>query len=240
MPPRLRPVHGWRAVTVAGTTNETASARSIRFAVADWPGHVAGQHIDVRLTAEDGYQATRSYSLSSAPGEAPQITVERVDDGEVSPYLVDIAAEGDALEVRGPVGGYFVWHPGDDAPLLLVAGGSGIAPMRAIWRAARTHGTPVRLVYSARTAGRVLFAGELHGPGGPETTVHLTRERTEGFAHGRVTAPQLSAALAGSEDARGLRARAYVCGPTAFVEDTARALTDAGLDAEALRTERFG
>jgi ferredoxin-NADP reductase len=239
MPPRLRPVQGWRTVTVAGTTRETASARSIRFTVADWPGHVAGQHIDVRLTAEDGYQATRSYSLSSAPDEAPQITVERVDDGEVSPYLVDIATDGDVLEVRGPVGGYFVWEPDDDAPLLLVAGGSGIAPMRAIWRAARAHGTPVRLVYSARTADRVIFGDELSSPGGPETTVRLTRERAPGFEYGRLRADQLSALL-GSGGVREPRLRVYVCGPTTFVEDTARALTDAGADTDLLRTERFG
>lgn len=239
MPPRLRPVHGWRSATVTGTAGETASARSILLAVAGWPGHVAGQHIDVRLTADDGYQATRSFSLSSAPGEAPQITVERVDDGEVSPYLVDVATDGDALEVRGPVGGYFVWQPGDDAPLLLVAGGSGIAPMRAIWRAARAHGTSVRLVYSARTADRVIFADELRGPDGPETTVHLTRERAAGFEHGRLTADELSALL-GSGGVREPRLRAYVCGPTAFVEEAARGLTDAGLGADVLRTERFG
>lgn len=239
MPPLLQPVTGWRPGTVAGTTHETASARSIRFAVADWPGHVAGQHVDVRLTAEDGYQATRSYSLSSAPGEPPQITVERVDDGEVSPYLVDIATDGDALEIRGPVGGYFVWRSGDDAPLLLLAGGSGIAPMRAIWRAARAQSTPVRLVYSARTADRVIFADELRGPDGPETTVHLTRERVSGFEHGRLRAEHVGALL-GSEGVRDPRRRAYVCGPTAFVEATARALTDAGLDADVLRTERFG
>ncbi|MEV6655244.1 FAD-binding oxidoreductase [Streptomyces sp. NPDC051219] len=235
----MRPVHGWRLATIVGTARETASAHSIQLAVADWPGHVAGQHIDVRLTADDGYQATRSFSLSAAPGEAPQITVERVDDGEVSPYLVDIATDGDALEVRGPVGGYFVWQPGDDAPLLLVAGGSGIAPMRAIWRAARAHGTPVRLVYSARTADRVIFADELRSPDGPETTVHLTRERAAGFKHGRLGADHLSALLS-SDGVREPRLRAYVCGPTAFVEDAARELTGAGLDAHLLRTERFG
>ncbi|MBT2393587.1 FAD-binding oxidoreductase [Streptomyces maoxianensis] len=235
----MRPVHGWRPATIVGTARETASANSIRLAVADWAGHVAGQHIDVRLTADDGYQATRSFSLSSAPGEAPQITVERLDDGEVSPYLVDIATDGDALEVRGPVGGYFVWQPGDDAPLLLVAGGSGIAPMRAIWRAARPHGTPVRLVYSARTADRVIFADELRSPDGPETTVHLTRERAAGFEYGRLRADQLSALLS-SGGVREPRLLVYVCGPTAFVEDAARELTDAGLDADLLRTERFG
>ncbi|WP_405592325.1 FAD-binding oxidoreductase [Streptomyces sp. NBC_01092] len=239
MPPRVRPVCGWRAATVAGTARESASARSIRLAVAGWPGHIAGQHIDVRLTAEDGYQATRSFSLSSAPGEAPQITVERVDDGEVSPYLVDVATDGDALEIMGPVGGYFVWRPGDDVPLLLVAGGSGIAPMRAIWRAARAHGTPVRLVYSARTADRVIFADELRGPDGPESTVHLTRERAAGFEHGRLRAEQLSALLRPG-GVREPLLRAYVCGPTAFVEEAARGLIGAGLDADSLRTERFG
>lgn len=239
MPPQVRPVQGWRPVTVAGTTTETTSARSLRFAVADWPGHVAGQHIDVRLTAEDGYQATRSYSLSSAPGETPQITVERAEDGEVSPYLVDSAVDGDALEIRGPLGGYFVWHPADGTPLLLVAGGSGVAPMRAIWRAARAHGTPVRLVYSARGADRVIFADEIRSPDGPQTTIHLTRERVAGYEHGRLTADRLSALLgpSGHDEQRLL---AYVCGPTTFVEQTAGALTSVGLAPEVLRTERFG
>jgi ferredoxin-NADP reductase len=237
MPPR--PVHGWRPVTVAETTRETATARSIRFTDPDWPDHVAGQHVDIRLTAEDGYQATRSYSLSSAPGEAPQITVEHVDDGEVSSYLVDVATDGDALEVRGPVGGYFVWQPDDDAPLLLLAGGSGIAPMRAIWRAARQRGTSVRLVYSARSADRVIFGDELSSPDAPKTTIHLTRERASGFEYGRVGADQLGALL-GSDGVGDPQPRVYVCGPTAFVEDVARVLTSAGLAADRLRTERFG
>lgn len=238
-PPRVRPVHGWRPATIVGTARETVSAHSIRFGVAEWPGHVAGQHIDVRLTADDGYQATRSYSLSSAPWEAPQITVERVDDGEVSPFLVDVATDDDVLEVRGPVGGYFVWHPGDDAPLLLVAGGSGIAPMRAIWQAALAHGTPVRLVYAVRTADRIIFADELRSPDGPDTTVHLTRERAAGFEHGRLRAEQVSALLSPG-GVREPRLRAYVCGPTAFVEDAAAKLTAAGLEAGLMMTERFG
>jgi ferredoxin-NADP reductase len=125
----------WRNATVTSATPESATARSLWIDVPGWDDHVAGQHIDVRLTAEDGYQATRSYSLSSGPGEVPQITVERVDDGEVSPFLVDVVEVGDTFEIRGPIGGYFVWNPtAERQPLLLIGGGSGIAPLRAIWR----------------------------------------------------------------------------------------------------------
>ena len=125
----------WRAATVVDSITESTTARTLVLGIDGWDSHRAGQHMDVRLTAPDGYQATRSYSLSSGPGEAPQITVERVDDGEVSPFLVDEIAVGESFEVRGPIGGYFVWKPAD-APVVLIGGGSGLAPLRAIWRAA--------------------------------------------------------------------------------------------------------
>lgn len=234
MPVKLRPIGGWRRAEVVGSRRETATARTLRLAVDGWAGHVAGQHLDVRLTAEDGYQATRSYSLSSAAGEEPQVTVERVEDGEVSRHLVDSVAEGDAVEVLGPVGGYFVWRADPEpTPLLLVAGGSGVAPLRAIWRTAQSHHSPAHLVYSARSADRVIFADELRGAGAATTTLHLTRERVPGFAHGRVQARHLAGLVTD-------RTLAFVCGPTAFVEHVAQALIEVGLDATRLRTERFG
>lgn len=232
MPPR--PVTGWRRATVVGTRRETATARTLRLAVDGWAGHVAGQHLDVRLTADDGYRAVRSYSLSSGAGEEPQITVERAEGGEVSGYLVDAARDGDAVEVLGPVGGYFVWHPTTDpAPLLLVAGGSGVAPLRAVWRTARSTATPTHLVYSARSAADVIFADELRGPDAPATTLHLTREPAPGSVRGRVRAQHLAPLVTD-------RTHAFVCGPTAFVEHIAPALIEVGLDSARLRTERFG
>lgn len=239
---------GWQQASVAGTRRETATARTLLLDLDRWPGHAAGQHVDVRLTAEDGYQATRSYSLSSAPGEAPQITVERVVDGEVSSYLVDVARPGDRLEVRGPVGGYFVWHPGCLAdPLLLVAGGSGIAPLRAIWRAASAAGAATEVVYSARTRDRVIFAEELTGPsrGPTSVSIHLTRGHpATASPRGGTTAPEYRtgridhARLAASIDPG--RTRMYACGPTGFVEAVASTASAAGLSADRLRTERFG
>ncbi len=215
--------------------------------MARWPGHAAGQHVDVRLTAEDGYQATRSYSLSSAPGEAPQVTVERVADGEVSSYLVDLARRGDRVEVRGPVGGYFVWKPEYVAdPLLLVAGGSGIAPLRAMWRAATRAGADVEVVYSARTRERVIFAEELTGnsSGLASVRIHLTRDQPASpvaaggagaeYVTGRIDPDRLAASIDPG------RTRLYACGPTAFVEAVAATASAAGMPADRLRTERFG
>ncbi|HMH91552.1 MAG TPA: FAD-binding oxidoreductase, partial [Streptosporangiaceae bacterium] len=143
----------WQLAKVSAVCDETASVRTIMLDVPDWPGHEAGQHLDVRLTAEDGYVAERSYSIASAPGEPVAITVERLDDGEVSPYLTDELRAGDELELRGPIGGYFVWGPGDGGPLLLLAGGSGIVPLRAILRHRERTGSavPVRLLYSSRS-----------------------------------------------------------------------------------------
>src|SRR5690242_21865479 len=152
----------WQVATVAATTRETPEVRTIELAVPEWPGHRAGQHLDVRLTGEDGYVAEREYSIASAPGEPVAITVERLDDGEVSPYLTEELRVGDELELRGPVGGYFVWEPGDGGPLLLLAGGSGIVPLRSILRHRERTGStvPVRLLYSSRTLDDVIYRVE--------------------------------------------------------------------------------
>jgi ferredoxin-NADP reductase len=152
----------WQVAKVSAVTAETASVRTITLEVPDWPGHRAGQHLDIRLTDEDGYVAERSYSIASAPGEPVAITVERLDDGEVSPYLTDELRAGDDLELRGPIGGYFVWEPGDGGPLLLLAGGSGIVPLRSILRHRERTGStvPVRLLYSSRTLDDVIYRAE--------------------------------------------------------------------------------
>jgi ferredoxin-NADP reductase len=155
----------WRPAVITDATVQTHRTRTLTFAVDSWTTHRAGQHVDLRLTAEDGYQAARSYSLASAPGEPPQVTVDRLPDGEVSPYLVDVAAPGDALELRGPVGGYFVWAPQNhpQPPVLLIAGGSGVVPLHTMLRA-RLHAgdaTPMRLLYSARSWDDVIYRDEL-------------------------------------------------------------------------------
>jgi ferredoxin-NADP reductase len=223
---------------------ETPRVRTLVLDVADWPGHRAGQHLDVRLTAEDGYQASRSYSIASAPGEPPAITVERLPDGEVSPYLVDVAEAGDSFEVRGPVGGYFVWEPELGGPLQLVAGGSGIVPLMSMLRdrAAARSAVPARLLYSSRTREDVIYRGELDslaaGDGSLEVVHTLTRERPEGWTGrtGRVDEALLSE-VAWAPEARPL---VYVCGPTGFVEAVASGLVQLGHEPDRIRTERFG
>ena len=225
------PTAAWATSTILKLIPETSSARSIVLDIPDWPDHIAGQHVDVRLTATDGYQATRSYSLSSAPGENPQITVERVEDGEASTYLVDVALPGDQFEVRGPLGGYFIWKP-EDRPLLLIGGGSGIAPLRSMWRA----GAPeIRVLYSARTADRVMFEPELRDNTSVEATIHLTREMLPDYANGRIDHSVLDEAVSNLSDAA-----VYVCGPTAFVESIASDLGPILGAGYPIRTERFG
>ena len=165
----------WREATVVDARSESSSARTLVLDVPGWGDHLGGQHLDLRLTAEDGYQAVRSYSLSSGPGEKPQITVEAVPDGEVSLFIVEDVEISDTFEVRGPIGGYFVWKEDSDLPLLLIGGGAGIAPLRSIWRAAA--GTvPVKVLYSARTSERVIFGEELSANGSISARIHLTRE----------------------------------------------------------------
>jgi ferredoxin-NADP reductase len=228
----VRRALAWRKAVVARTIAETSTARTLVFDIEGWDGHQAGQHVDIRLTAEGGYQATRSYSLSSGPNEPPQITVERVDDGEVSPYLVDVAEIGDEIELRGPVGGYFVWEPSFGRPLL-VGGGSGIAPLRAIWRA---NPSATTVMYSAQNTERLIFADELTS-GSPvlDARVHLTRAASESHNSGRIDSPDLAAAVETSRPEV-----IYVCGPTAFVEAIARHLLDLAVDPKSIRTERFG
>jgi ferredoxin-NADP reductase len=223
----------WRRARIVDAVGETVSARSLVFDVPGWGGHRAGQHVDVRLTAEDGYQAARSYSLSSAPDEAPQITVERDPDGEVSPFLVDVAEVDDTFEVRGPLGGYFVWDP-TDQPLLLIGGGSGIAPLRSMWRAGACN-APVTVLYSARTLDRVIYRDELAAHSDLTVIIHLTRDDVPGFASGRIDAAALEAVVGG-----GPRPAVYVCGPTAFVETVATTLVGLLGHDHPIHTERFG
>ncbi len=190
----------WQVTTVRETTPETIRATTLRLDAEEWPGHRAGQHVDVRLTAEDGYSAQRSYSIASRPaGDVLELTVVRLDDGEVSPYLTTVLDVGDQLELRGPIGGYFVWDPTDDGPTLLVAGGSGVVPLMAMLRhhAAIDHQGPMHLLYSARTEADVLYRDELDALAGDgrHVTVTLTREAdTDGGRrrHGRVGAPLLA------------------------------------------------
>jgi ferredoxin-NADP reductase len=233
----------WQAATVTAATQVTPSVRTIELAVPDWPGHRAGQHLDVRLTAEDGYTAERSYSIASAPGEPVAITVERLEDGEVSPYLTDELRVGDQLELRGPVGGYFVWDAAVGGPLLLVAGGSGIVPLRAIIRERQRSGSEVAvcLLYSARTLADVIYRPELdsYGDGdGIVVSYTLTRAQPPGWTGyaGRVNAAVLGE-VAWPADKEPL---AFVCGPTSFVEIVAEGLVGLGYPTGRVKTERFG
>lgn len=231
----------WQVVTAAQIIAETPSVRTITLDIPDWPGHLPGQHVDVRLTAEDGYQAERAYSIASAPGEPLAITVERLTDGEVSPYLVDELRPGDQFEVRGPIGGYFVWE-GASGPLLLLAGGSGVVPLRSMLRhRIRTGSTvPVRLLYSSRTWQDVIYRDELAklDAEGIEVIHTLTRQQPPGWTGytRRVDATML-AEVAWPPSAGPLT---YVCGPTNFVEAVARSLTLLGHSPLRIRTERFG
>ena len=228
-----RPRLIWRPATVTRTTMETLTARTIVFHIPQWNPHRAGQHLDLRLTAPDGYQATRSYSLSSGPSEAPQITVERVDGGEVSSFLVETVEDGDTLEIRGPVGGYFIWAPQPD-PLLLIGGGSGITPLRSMWRA-NTTDAPATILYSARIRDRVIYRDELAARDPATVKIHLTREEHDGYETGRIDTAALKAALTTTAPPH-----TYVCGPTAFVESVTQALTPLHPDSTMIRTERFG
>ena len=220
---------------------ETARVKTIVLDLPEWPGHRAGQHVDVRLTAEDGYQAQRSYSIASAPEDDHlELTVERLDDGEVSPYLVDELRAGDELELRGPIGGYFVWEESLGGPLLLVGGGSGVVPLRAMARhhAATGSSVPVRLLYSARALDDVIYREELARLSGVDVRFTLTREWPEGWSgyRGRIDA-ELLGEVAWPPGERPL---VYVCGPTGFVELAAGVLVELGHDPGRIRTERFG
>ena len=236
----------WRTATVVGLHDETATARTLALAVRDWPGHVAGQHVDLRLTAADGYSAVRSYSIASAPSSDGHIelSIERLQNGEVSPYLTQQVMVGDELEVRGPIGGWFVWHPEQTGPIQLVAGGSGIVPLMAMIRSRVSLGSaaPFRLLYSVREPGAVFYRDELRAVSSQGEAVIVT------YAYTRVT-PKDWPRPAGRIDAElvakgtwpsNLRPSTYVCGPTSFVEHTTELLIAAGHDRERIRTERFG
>jgi ferredoxin-NADP reductase len=230
----------WRLATVQGLRRENAHACTLQLAVPEWPGHTAGQHVDVRLTAEDGYQAERSYSIASAPeSQRLELTIERIDDGEVSPYLADELRAGDELELRGPIGGPFTWRVSDGGPLLLLAGGSGVVPLTAMLRhrAAQHSDVDARLLLSARRAEDLLYADELARL---DADVHftLTRGAPKGWTGftGRVDAIMLE--QIGPPPSQ--RPLIYVCGPTAFVERAADLLIELGHPPEMIRTERFG
>jgi ferredoxin-NADP reductase len=235
----------WRVATVAEAYPENPTARTVALNVPDWPGHVAGQHVDVRLTAPDGYTAQRSYSIASAPANGQlELTVQRVDDGEVSAYLVDVAEPGDHCELRGPVGGYFTWDPRDRDPVLLVAGGSGIVPLMSMIRARAAAGSraPFRLIYSTRTPQTLIYADELRrrhrDDHGLDVTVAYTRTRPPESARppGRLDAALLAEAGWPADFAPAC----FVCGPTGFVEAVANHLVDAGHPPGRVKTERFG
>ena len=242
---RLRWLHG----EVAAIVDQTPRVRSLFLTVPDWPGHRAGQHLDVRLTAEDGYQAQRSYSIASPP-ESPrlELAVERLETGEVSPYLAGEVRVGDALELRGPIGGYFVWDVAESGPLLLVAGGSGVAPLMAMVRHRALAGnaaggrTPTTLVYSSRSYDEILFRDELDRLAAADPMLHvvhtLTRAQPSGWTgHGRRIDAALLAEVAGPP-APGTTA--FVCGPTRLVESVATDLLALGYPANRVKTERFG
>jgi ferredoxin-NADP reductase len=224
--------------------NETAEATSLVLDLPDRQRHLAGQHVDVRLTADDGYEAQRSYSIASAPEDAYLVlTVERLDDGEVSPYLVDTLRPGDELELRGPIGGYFVWEEALGGPLLLVAGGSGVVPLRSMLRHHRAVESMerVRLLYSAKSLDHVIYRDELMRMGAEgeiDVRFTLTREHPEGWpGYARRIDEELLADVAWPASESPL---AYVCGPTSFVEVAASGLVGLGQDPRRIRTERFG
>lgn len=241
----IRPIV-WRVGTVVALRDETPSAKTIVLDVPDWPGHLAGQHVDVRLTAPDGYSAVRSYSIASAANAEKRIelTVERLPDGEVSPYLTQALQVGDLLELRGPVGGWFVWRVEQTEPVQLVAGGSGIVPLMSMIRsrATSTKTAQFRLLYSIREPDAVFYRDELQGLSDHDDTISIT------YAYTR-TAPKDWPRPPGRIDAAfidetawpaNLRPTCYLCGPTSFVETAARLLIAAGIRDDMIKTERFG
>lgn len=224
---------------------ETPTARTVVLDVPGWAGHLPGQHVDVRLTAEDGYSTQRSYSIAApADGDRVELTVQRVPNGEASPYLTDVISTGDPVEIRGPIGGWFVWQPTDTQPVLLVAGGSGIVPLIAMIRARRAAGAQAlfRLVYSVRAPDERFYAAELRSleraGDGLDVAYVYTRTAPEGWprAPGRIGADDLAAHGWGAD----VEPSCFVCGPTGFVEAVANILIDLGHDPQRIKTERFG
>jgi ferredoxin-NADP reductase len=228
----------WRAAKLVELRQETATARTLVFEIPGWPGHLAGQHVDVRLTAPDGYSTERSYSVAAPEqGDRVELTVELVPDGEVSPYLLEILEVGDEVEIRGPVGGWFVWRPERTAPVLLVGGGSGVVPLMAMIRARRAAGSsaPFRLIYSVREPDQRFYLDELANPDpGLDIAYLFTRKTPDGWARppGRITQADLTGASTDIDS--------YVCGPTGFVEAAADHLIALGHAPDRIRTERFG
>ena len=235
----------WRFGEVVERIIETPRVCSLVLSVPDWPGHQAGHHVDVRLTADDGYQAERSYSIASAPElrERLELTIERLDDGEVSPYLARDLNVGDKLELRGPIGGYFVWDVSVGGPLLLVGGGSGVCPLMAMirHRAARDSSVPTRLLYSSRSLQEVIYRDELDKMAagtGLEVVYALTRTQPPGWAgyHRRIDSDMLAEVSWPAAE----RPITYVCGPTPLVESVAESLVKLGHAPDRVKTERFG
>jgi ferredoxin-NADP reductase len=233
----------WKVGTVVSVRSETPTGRSIRLDVPGWGGNLAGQHLDVRLTAPDGYQAVRSYSIASADStDGIELAVDRLPDGEVSPYLVDDLLPGDQLEVRGPLGGWFVWRPSQVEPVQLIGGGSGIVPLVAMVRAHAASGSTARfrLLYSVRTPEDVFFKEELARLASPlfEITWVYTRQAPAGWptAPGRVNHGILEASVFAASENPAV----FVCGPTGFVESVADLLVGLGHPAASVKTERFG
>jgi ferredoxin-NADP reductase len=235
----------WHAATVVERRRETETASTLVLDVASWPGHKAGQHVDVRLRASDGYTAVRTYSIANAPDtRRVELTIELMSDGEVSPYLVQTVVAGSRLELLGPIGGWFVWQPEQTEPVQLVAGGSGIVPIMAMIRTRKRAGAhiPFRLLYSVRTPEAVIYANELSDLASQNDGPMLT------FAYTRVTPPNWpskpqridSALVAAQAIPAAQRPTAYVCGPTPFVENASALLTQSGYDASRIKTERFG
>jgi ferredoxin-NADP reductase len=239
----------WRLATITAVHEESPTVRSFTLAIPEWAGHRAGQHVDLRLTAEDGYSVERSYSIASEPERPGEIdlTVERIEDGEVSPFLHDVVVAGDRIEVRGPLGGYFVWEAAGalaTEPLFLVAGGSGVVPLMAMLRhRARTGaGNPTRLLFSSRHFEEVIYRDELDAlaaaSDGLEVVHTLTRSQPAGWMGyaRRIDDSMIAEVL----DPLGSTARSFICGPTALVEVAANALVRLGLPGDRVRTERFG
>jgi ferredoxin-NADP reductase len=235
----------WQLGTLVDRVVETPKTTSLVFDLPDWHGHLAGQHVDVRLTAEDGYQAERSYSIASAPGEENlTLTVDRIPDGEVSPFLTQELMVGESIEFRGPIGGFFVWEHAFGGPILLVAGGSGVVPMRSMlrhWANGKHLPTCARLLYSARTLDDVIYQrelAELARLDNVEVQIALTRQWPHDWRghRGRIDKPVLESATWPS----GEPGLTYVCGPTPFVEAVASTLVGLGQDPTRIKTERFG